>query len=57
MTSACSDIYPKRDKNRSVWGVPAALMRDFNRDFRAYMFATLSFVNKLITCGENPVKM
>ena len=50
-------FYPKRFKNSSLFTIFADLIRDLSRDFRAYTLATVSFMNKLITCGENLTKI
>ena len=52
-----SNTYPKSAKNNSLLAVSADLIRDLSRDLRAYTFATVSFINKLITCGEKPTKI
>ena len=46
-----ANTYPKSAKNNSLLAVSADFIRDFSRDLRAYTVATVSFINKLITCG------
>lgn len=44
-------------KNNSLLAVSVDLIRDLSRDLRAYTLATVSLMNRLITCGENPTKI